>query len=467
MAGLLDTLSIGSRSLQTQRHGIDVTGHNLGNVNTPGYARQRLTLQAVSTVDEYGNYTGAGSEVIAIESIRDQILDNQVQTERSVTGTLEAQEKALQSALTALNDGVQRSAGVSDGATTGLSNSLQELFARFQGLSVSPLSTADRQALVMSAQSLAQQFQQVDSRLARVDQAFTDELNLGVTQANKLLDEIADLNQRIVSAELRVPGSALDLRDSRQQKVEALANFIPLTVSNEDSGAITLLTNGAILIQNTEPVVHLQLITNSTGKLVPALASQSETLEPTSGLLHGVLEARDNSLKSLRDDINSLASSLITEINSVYTKGFSPTGSTGSSFFTGANASDIKVDPALVNNPGSLQTSASATESGDNKILLQLLQLAGKGIASLGGKTFSQAYAAILTTTGESLAATTRQLENQKSVETLLKTQRDSISGVSLDEEVTNLVKFQKAFQASARFITVTDELLDTVINLT
>jgi flagellar hook-associated protein 1 len=467
MAGLLDTLSLGARSLQAQRHGIDVAGHNLANVNTPGYARQRVSLAAVTTVDEYGSYIGAGADVVGIESIRDEILDSQVQSERSITGSLAAQEKALQSSLTALNDGVQRSSSVADGVTTGISRTLNELFARFQALSVSPLSTADRQALVMSAQSLGQEFQQVDNRLARVDQALSDELKLGVNQANALLDEISGLNSRIAGAELRSPGSALDLRDARQEKLEQLAKYVPLSISNEDNGSVTVSVQGSILLQSNQPVVHLQLITGPGDKLTPALEGQSDALQPTSGSLHGLLEARDGALKALRDDFNALASSLITEVNAAYSRGFSPAGTTGALFFTGADASDIKVNASLVSNPGSLQASSSAAESSDNKILLQLSDLANKGVTSLGGKTFSQAYAAILTGTGQSLASTTSQLENQKAVETLLKTQRDSVSGISLDEEVTNLVKFQKAFQASARFITVTDELLDSIINLT
>ena len=139
---------------------------------------------------------------------------------------------------------------------------------------------------------------------------------------------------------------------------------------------------------------------------------------------------------------------------------------TGADFFMEQPLADIKVNDALLANPASVQASGVAGTAGDNQIALALGQLADKKHAALSNQTFSQNYGQTVAALGESLASTNSKLSDQNLVEGLLQRQRDSISGVSLDEEMTELMKFQKAYPASARLITTVDEMLDTVINM-
>jgi flagellar hook-associated protein 1 FlgK len=164
--------------------------------------------------------------------------------------------------------------------------------------------------------------------------------------------------------------------------------------------------------------------------------------------------------------LNSLASVLATEINQVHRAGFGLDGSTGADFFTGTTAADIKVNDALLTNAASVQASGVAGAMGDNQIARTLAQLAEKKHASLNNQTFSENYGQTVAALGESLASTNGQLGDQRLVEGLLQRQRDSIGGVSLDEEMTELMKFQKAYQASARLITTVDEMLNTIMNM-
>jgi len=157
---------------------------------------------------------------------------------------------------------------------------------------------------------------------------------------------------------------------------------------------------------------------------------------------------------------------LITEVNGVHNTGFSLNGSTGADFFTGTNASDIKVNDVLTGDPALVQASGVAGAVGDNQVALSLAQLADKSHAGLNNQTFSDNYGKTVAALGQSLASTNGQLSDQNIVQGLLQRQRDSISGVSLDEEMTNLMTFQKAYQASARLITTIDEMLQTVMNM-
>jgi flagellar hook-associated protein 1 FlgK len=157
---------------------------------------------------------------------------------------------------------------------------------------------------------------------------------------------------------------------------------------------------------------------------------------------------------------------LISEVNAVHAGGFGLGGTSGESFFTGTNASDIAVNANLVDDPSRIQASGVAGAVGDNTVAVRLAQLAEVQHAGLGNQTFLESYGQTVAALGQSLNGTTTQLANQQIVENMLLRQRDSVSGVSLDEEMTDLIKFQRAFEASAKLITTVDELLATVINL-
>ena len=168
----------------------------------------------------------------------------------------------------------------------------------------------------------------------------------------------------------------------------------------------------------------------------------------------------------MRTEVNGLAAVLITEVNALHSTGFSLTGSTGANFFTGTNAADIDVNSALLSDPALLQVSGTNGAVGDNQVALALGQLANQAQVSLAGRTFSQNYGQNVAGFGNALSSVNRELSDQTAVGDMLLRQRDSVSGVSLDEEMTDLVKFQKAFEASAHLITTVDEMLDTVLNL-
>jgi len=195
-------------------------------------------------------------------------------------------------------------------------------------------------------------------------------------------------------------------------------------------------------------------------------ATAGTALPLTGGSIQGTIDTRDTSLANLRSDIDSLAALLITEVNAVHAAGFSLTGSTGAAFFTGTGASDIAINTALQNDPQLIQTSALVGAVGNNATAVALAQLADKRHGALSGQTFSEFYNATVSTMGQDLASSTAQVTDQSAVQDMLLRQRDSVSGVSVDEEMTDLVKYQRAFQASAKFINTIDQLMETVISL-
>ncbi len=193
-------------------------------------------------------------------------------------------------------------------------------------------------------------------------------------------------------------------------------------------------------------------------------ATSGTPLTLTGGSIAATIDVRDSEVASLRSDVNSLASQLISQVNTIHSGGYNLSGGTGADFFTGTNAADIQVNSALMNDPSLLQASGTAGAAGDNQIALVLGQLANQPIAGLANQTFSQSYSRTVAALGQSLASVNTRVDDQNAVQTMLSQQRDSVSAVSLDEEMTNMMKYQQAFQASARLISVVSTMLDTLI---
>jgi flagellar hook-associated protein 1 FlgK len=184
----------------------------------------------------------------------------------------------------------------------------------------------------------------------------------------------------------------------------------------------------------------------------------------TGGSIQGTIDARDGELSQMQSSINTLASTLITQVNGIHDSGYSLSGTTGAQFFNGADASDITVNQTLVDDPTLIQASNSATANQDNSVARQLGDLANVTQASLTNLTFGDSYGQTVTALGNSLANANTQVTNQTSVSNMLATQRSSTSGVNIDEEMTNLMGFQRAYEASAQLVTTVNQMMQTVI---
>lgn len=468
MLGLFGTLNLGARSLQTQQQGVEIAGHNLANVNNPAYARQRLQIQTSHTVPDVVGPQGTGAENVAIQQIRNSLVDGQLSSEISVTGFLESQQQAYQYAQADLGQQIDRMGSGTDdvGGQNGIAEYLNDLFAAWQSVSTNPTSTAERQVLVQKAESLAGQFNQVDQRLGELGLQLNASIGDDVNNGNNLLKEIAELNQQIADTEAGAPGFANDLRDTRLARVESLAGFMNIQTTEQVDGSMNITVDGNLLVDGRQVMDIMETYDNGSGGSLVRLQSSGTPLNLTGGSIAGSITARDTGIQDLREDLNSIASSLIAEVNALHQSGYSLTGSTGEVFFTGTTAADIHVNSALLDNPRLLQASADGTAVGDNQVAVAIAQLATQTQAALSGQTFIESYGQTVASLGQSLSGVNSQLGNQQIVENMIRRQRDSISGVSLDEEMTDMLRFQRAYQASAKLINTVDEMLQIVMSL-
>ncbi len=469
MSGLFGSLNNGIKALTAQSRGVETAGRNLANVNNPNYARQRVLFGDRGTVKTELGVQSLGIEAKQIQQMRDVLLDRQVVRELALKSSYEAQQAAFQKAQAGLGQSIDRagetdSTGAASGGN-GLAQSLSEYFNAFQSFAANPTDPGERQNLLQQTGILTDRFQTTDSRLAQLQSDLTTEVAADVVDVNRILQNIADLNGQIGRFEINAAGSAVDLRDQRQNELEELAKRMSIESQPDptEPGQIQVYTRDA----SGTPVILVNLATvpgpvTVTGSVVSG-GSPSTALNLTGGSIHGAIVARDGAVQNLRTDLNGLARQLVTSVNAAY----NPTGTTGN-FFTagGITAATITIDSSVT--AANLKASDGGP-AGDSTIARAVGNLASRVFSTGAGdfinSTFSNAYGNAVTRLGQALDSANNRVEDQTNIEKLVRNQRDSVSGVSMDEEMADLMKYQRAFQASSRVVQVIDELLDQIVN--
>jgi flagellar hook-associated protein 1 FlgK len=466
MLGLFGTLDMGARSLSVQQEEMTISGQNLANVNNPAYANEQLEVSEATSLDTSIGNEGTGVQMTGISESRDPLLDSQIQAEASVSGSLTAQQTNLQNAEAYLDEQISSTAAsATPDSPKGLAADLSNLFGSFQSLSTDPSNLSLRQTAVQSAQRVAAQFNQVSTQLSTVQADLNTSVQNDVATSNQDLGAIASLNQQIVAAQA-AGGSADQLVDQREKTLENLSGLANFSATSEANGAVDVSIGGVRMVSGGNVADNLQTYTDSHGNLQVQAQTAGTQITLTGGSIAGEITARDGALTTLQGGLNTLASQLITHVNTIYSAGYDLDGDTGQDLFTGAGASDIGVNSSLAGDPSKFQAAGVAGAAGDNTVVLALAQLGGQNIAGLSNQTFSGSYAQTVSDLGDSISSVNEQLGNSQAVTQMLTNERASNSGVSTDTEMTNLIQYQKAYEASAELVTTLNEMMQTVVSM-
>lgn len=464
MSGLFGALNGGVKALAAHARSVETAGRNLANVNNPDYARQRVVYGDRGTVITPLGAQSLGIEAKSVEQIRDKLLDQQVVREIAVTSSAEAEYNAYAKGQAALGQSIDRSstAGGITGSQ-GIVESFTDFFTSFEGLAARPTDVGQRQTLLQRAQILTDRFNATDARLNQLSDDLTTAAQSDTSEVNRLLKAVAELNGQIGRFEVNAPGSAVDLRDQREARLEELAGKfgIESRANLVETGQIDVFARDAG--GNEIPLIHLATVPTPLVFDGTTLSVGSDTLALVGGSLSGNLKARDEGIARLRSDIDELANQLVTSVNAAY----NPTGATGDFFVAGGTtAKTLRIESGV--NAVSLKASDGGA-AGDSAIAQAVASLSYVTFSSGSGDvidgTFNQFLSRSISEFGEAVASSQARHEDQANIELLVRGQRDSVSGVSLDEEMADLLKFQRAFQASSRVISIVDELLNTVVN--
>jgi len=465
MVTLFNILNMGGQSLSTEQDATAVAGQNLANVNNPAYARESLNMAASTPLQTTIGQEGTGVTAVSITEVRDALLDAQIQAEGSTTGSLTAQQNALQQAEAYLNEQLSGSTSAGTSSPDGLTADLSNFYSSLQTLSTDPSNIADRQAVIQAAQQLTQQFNSVSAGLTTVTSNLNSSVQSDVASSNQDLSQIAALNQQIMIAQSD-GGTANDLVDQREQLIENLSGMVNITTAAQANGAVNINIGGVTMVSGASTPDSLGTYTDAAGNLMVEAQTAGTPLTLTGGSIEGEITARDGAVANLQSSLNTLASQLITQFNSTYSTGYDLHGTTKQTFFTGTNASDIGVNSTVVNDPSTFQASGTAGNAGDNTVVLALANSATQTLAALNNQTITQNYTGAVGDFGSALQSVNEQLSNSQAVSQMLTTQRSSESGVNTDTEMTNLMQFQKAYEASAELVTTVNQMLETVVNM-
>lgn len=449
-------LDLALRALRAQQTALETTGHNIANANTPGFSRQEAVLATTLPFSMPGlnawtgvGQIGTGVAAVAIQRARDVFLDVQYRSEVATQQRAATAQSALEEVEATFNEP----------SDTGVSTLLSQFFSAWQDLANQPRDGGARAAVVQRAASLAEAFNRAAGQLDGIKQRLNDRVASEVSRLDDLAGQVASLNRQIVQIE--VSGQrANDLRDRRDLLVDQLAELGPIGTAEQPDGSLDVLLGGRTLVQGQTVDGLITTATGPGGAWEVRFSSDNALANLNNGTLRGLLEARDQQVPSYRSGLDTIASGLINAVNGLHAAGYGLDGVSGRPFFAGTDAASIAVDPTLAADPSKLAAASAPSQAGNGAQALAIAQL--RDTMSPPPQT---AYGSLVATLGGNLQAARGLAANQGAVVGLLTQRRESVSGVSLDEEAAQMIRFQRAYEAAARLITTNDALLDKLIN--
>lgn len=476
-------LEIGSRALDTNQVAMDVTGNNIANVNTDGYSRQVVTMSATDpyTIPAFDSPVSAGQlstgvQVDQVKRMRDSFTDGMYRDQTT-------QQNYWNSETDVLNK-IQGIIG--EPSDSGLNNSLQQFFSAWQEMSKDP-GMSNRAVLVQDTNALTDTFHQLSGDLNQINQYINTTLTAQVEQVNSIAAQIADLNTQISKVEegqvvqsssgssIVKQNNANDLRDKRDLLLDQLSGFGNISISEDPVSGMDTVTFGNTQLVKGDAVTNLTTGTDAQGNI-----TVNDVF--TSGSIQGYTDVRDQNLQQQQSNLDKLASELIYQVNQVHQQGVDLNGNMGGAFFTGSNASDIQLSSAIATDtsliaaatpPAGYPTNLPASGDGSNALAMVNLQntLAPHtgGLVDPSNPNATVTLQSYWQTSVFNLGLQAQEASKQNSNHQLLLKQldntRQATEGVSLDEEMTNMVKYQHGYDAAARVIDVMNQMLDTIVN--
>lgn len=557
----MSLLSTGLSALTTNQTALATTSHNISNVNTEGYSRQRVDQVTTLPNLEGSYYVGTGVTVGGIERLYDEFLATQIRTYTSQ----QAQSDAFAQLAGQISD-------ILGSPTSSLSSGLESFFNAADAVANDPTSIAARQVLLSEAESLVNRFSAIDQRLLQLDSQLDGQLNIAVDEINVISKGIAELNIAISEASSDVGSQPNDLLDQRDQLINRLSEFVSVSTVKEDSGAISVfIGNGQALVVGQTQVDLTVIPDNSTDPARLAIGYGNTGInisgQLSGGSLGGILQVRGDVIDSARTELNALATGLIDNVNTIHQQGVTLDDNIGGNLFgpvppstlvagasnifvaitdprdvaaafpakvstsvttsgTGAvEISSIDITPPLtlpvfavgadiqitfdaatnqytvtdgVNNTtfaydpavdsgktvnltapfveltltltgvpvdGDQFTIGNNSAVGDNRNALALADLRAEKVLAGGTQSLADAYDILIADVATRTNRADINRQTQQGLLDQVESRFSSISGVNLDEEAANLIRFQQAYQAASQIITVSNTVFNSLLS--
>jgi len=453
MAGLYGTLSIALSALQASQQALETTSNNVANANTPGFSRQQPVLEAGDPVVIGNLSVGTGVVLARLQSLRDPILELRIVQQTQDQGKLNAALGPLQQVQSMFS-----------GASSGIGAAISNFFDSLQQLSTNPTDPSLREGVLTAADNMANAFNTTANNL----QTQRTNLDLNVTQdvgqINTLTAQIAQLDGQITSLQ-NAHEDASAFVDRRTNLIDQLSGLIDVQTIQTEQGISLTTSNGTSLVSGS---TSFQLSAQVGADGVQHILAQGDdiTAKLTGGDLAGVIQVRDQTIPGIVNHLDQLAGGLATALNTANRQGFDFNGNAGLNLFTPPPAGNAGAASGLtvaISDPALIAASSDGTP-GSNGNLVNLSGVHDEPI--IAGSKPMDYYSGIVFQVGADTANISADLDASTQILQQLTDQRASVSGVSLDEEATNLVRYQTAYQAAARVVSTINAMLADAVNL-
>ena len=455
MSGLYTSLTMAARALSAQQLGLEVTGNNIANVNTAGYARRTIEFAAVRPYSSMS--AGNGVEVTGIRSIRDRLLERRVREEVPSEGR--AQE--LTEILQVVEAGIGATGKSIDGRLT-------EMFGSFARLADAPTSAVARADVLNTASELTRSFHEIAGRMSDAQRQADTRVRGTVEEINAVAAQIAALNRSMGTAVLE---TRLPLQDQMSTLLRELNTLVNAdVVERPDGGMDVTIGSGRALVIGAESYRVDAVSQPPSGLAAVQAGGRDITLEIRGGRLAGAIEARDTAIPDYLTRLDAIAYEMVRQVNTVHQGGFDQLGNTNQDFFaplasaTGA-ARLIEVDAAVAGD-GRRIAAAGVNEMGDNTVAKGLANLRDALVLDGNSASLVDGWSRLAYRVGRDTRSAIDGLKTQHDIVEQIDALRDSVSGVSLDEEAVQMIKFQRAYEANARFFGTVDETLSMLFQI-
>lgn len=490
MVSTFHSLELGKRGILASQTAVTTTGHNIANANTKGYSRQQVNLTTAPSLNVWTSgevnpgQLGSGVSVESITRVRDRFLDKQYRDQSATLGEWSVRQDTLAKLETIINEPSE----------TGLQSAMDQFWGAWQDLANEPDSLSARAVIKESAQAFVDTAQSIDKSMSQLKSDLGKELTAKINQANGYLKQIAELNNSIQ----RTGVQSNDLLDQRDMYVEELSKLVSIDVEEQPNGMynIKLSSDGTSLVEGANMGTPLDSESNVGGGSIFGTMESMKTVDSYQGKLNEMVKGfvfgevtvnvpagshlADGTMVPENQDMQVT----VKGINGLHQLGWSMqedgsgNAQPGAALFTGDEANfsiaTLAVNPEIKEDIRLIASSLrSETVGGQQKVINgngDLAKLIGnlrdqKVAINDDSSSVGQFFQSLVSELGAQSQTASRNVANHEATLIATDNRRQSVTGVSLDEEMANLIKFQHAYNAAARIVTTTDELLDTIIN--
>lgn len=433
---------------------METTGHNLANVNTRGYSRQRLDTAAFEPMQMWAGQMyslGTGVNIESISRAREMFLESRYQGANGNLMRYSTYSQGIQQL-----ESVYREPGES-----GISHAMNKLFDAFSGLSSNPNDPTARTTVRNAADVFAQRVRTAYAEMSAMDEQVNAEIQNTFTQINQIGQQIATLNSQIRAA-TSSGGSPNDLLDQRDMLLRDLSNLSNVTTSPQPDGTVNVFLSNFPLVTTD----HFRSFPTTFDAATMTLTDGSTSYPVRGGVLMGQFQTL-NRIAQSQAELDTLANTMRTQFNTLHQTGADAAGNMGGFFFNDGQTGAINFDLDPIIKTDSTKIFAGTTGyEGDGGLALAMSQLRDMKLAALGDRTFAQYYNASVSGVANDISQADAQVETFGSILTQISAQADSISGVNMDEEMADLMRYQRSYQAAARVLTILDQTTEDIINM-